>query len=182
MAAPKGAEDKAGAPAPADPPAPAEEETPTPAPEEAAPEPAPEAEPEPAPEKEAAPKKDKPSVRVKMSWVAIGVNYGASPQVIEGLPIVWPQMSKLNLIGEGGKNTLIAPRPKDWVEALAAKCRYIKRVSGRLPDLVLWPNGEGDNAGIWAEYRQKHPEVGMDLSPIDWSPDRTLSHKAKGKE
>ena len=118
-----------------------------------------------------------PSVHVKMSWVAIGIDTAPGYQVFEGLVIDWPKVSRLNLIGAGDKNTLICVRPKDWVDALVLRNPRIKVVKGRLPDLVLYKTGEGNNTEVWAEYQKKHPPYGVSLTAADW--EKALSHSDK---
>ena len=123
----------------------------------------------------AKPTSPKPSVKVPMAWFAIGITVGCSPQIFEGLTISFPSLGRLNLIGKGDQNTLVAPLPKAWGEAIAANQRYVKIVSGKLPDLVLYKADEGDNTGIWSKYIHAHRQTGLILDDADWNPGRKLT-------
>lgn len=132
-----------------------------------------------APADQAAGADGAPSVHIPMTWVACGITLGAASQLFEDLRISWPQLSALNLMGESDKNTLVCARPKGWADALAAGNLYIKTVSGKLPDLVLYPAGTGDNGQVWRDYQAAHPPTGLVLDNTDWAPGRKLTHRPR---
>ena len=122
------------------------------------------AQPAPAPEPA-----DKPSVKIPMAWVASGAQVGGT-WWFEGADVEWPQVGKLlKEIGGEGDNVVVVPRPADLVEGICSQFPRNHKVSGRLPALVLYPRGEGNNQAILAEYYAAHPPYAAEVrKPSDW--------------
>ena len=114
---------------------------------------------------------DAPSVKIPMSWVAVGASVGGT-WYLEGQPIEWPRVGDaLTKLGTSGTdNVVVVPRPTDLVDSICENFGFNKKVSGKLPDLVLYPTGEGNNQEIIAQYMADHPPFSTRLdTPADWN-------------
>ena len=114
---------------------------------------------------------DAPSVKIPMEWVAVGANVGGT-WYLEGAPIEWPRPGpELAKLGTNGTdNVVVVPRPKHLVDDIVKNFGYNRKVSGKLPDLVLYPIGEGNNQEIIAQYMAAHPPFSTRLdTPRDWT-------------
>ena len=102
----------------------------------------------------------KPKVKVPMVWAA-SRNQVSGSWYIEGEVFSWVRIAKtLTELGAYGQdNVVVFPFPKKLAVPLSEDFPSAHIVPGRLPDLVLHPNGtEGsDNAAIISKYYADHP-------------------------
>ena len=117
-------------------------------------------------------KHDGPSVHIPMVWVVCGQganiegSWNIIPDVIVRWPVVAGMLSQLN--APAGHNAVVVPRPKELADDICAVFPLTKVASGKLPDLVVYPAGQGDNQTIWSEYLAEHPPKTDRMSQDDW--------------
>ena len=123
-----------------------------------------------------------PSVHIKMAWAAVRGNVSGG-WLFEGISISFPTpvAYRLREIGApADHNTIIVPMPADLVDGIHnAHPQAVKKVSGRLPDLVLYPIRQGNNEQIWADYRESHRPKSEHISDTDFA-HRTLKLPSAG--
>ena len=123
----------------------------------------------------------KPSVHVPMAWTAIGIQ-GGSPTgtfYVHGVPVTFPPVNAVlsDLGAKADHNTIVLARPRQLAESLAnGICAGWVKVAGgkKLPDLVLYPDGDGRNWKRWCDYLARHKPTSLALSPTDWNPSNTI--------
>ena len=117
--------------------------------------------------------KGEPSVKVPMSWVAVGADIG-KPFSLHGLRFPWPQVTNTlaRIDAPPTDNVVIVPRPTELAEGVCDIYPRSKIVKGKLPDLVLHDEWHHDPTP-WYDYQEEHPPRSAHLSEADWS--RTLT-------
>lgn len=118
-----------------------------------------------------------------MVWAA-SRNQISGSWSIEGEVFSWVRIAKtLTLLGTYGKdNAVVFPFPKSLAVPLSKDFPAAHIVPGRLPDLVLHPNGtEGsDNSAIVSKYYADHPPFSVLVEKeADW---RSVHPPRKKKE
>lgn len=108
----------------------------------------------------APPASAEPTDGLKMEWLAI-IRRVPGNWTFSGLSISFPNVEDaLTRMGSHaeGHNVLFVPWPKELGDALAKRWPdAVKLVKGRLPELKLWPQGEGNNYERWGDYLAAHP-------------------------
>ena len=106
-----------------------------------------------------------------MEWLAV-LRRVPGNWTFSGLSISFPNVEDaINRMGtrDEGHNVLFVPFPKELGEALAKRWpTAVKPVKGRLPQLELWPQGEGNNYEQWGDYLDAHPFRSAHIDEADF--------------
>ena len=121
--------------------------------------------------KPATPAEGAPEVAVKMGWLALRYDLGASYN-LGGVTFTLPVVTKrLHDIGAPeGDNVLFVPCPEELALGLGevhpASCKAVK---GKLGALHLHEGDQGNNQQLVYDYLDAHPPRSAAVAPGDWS-------------